>query len=242
MTKTAIFVEGQTELIFVREYLLQLFEYQDIAIACYTLFVDTKFNPTEYAVENLSAAHFFQILNVGNDNAVLSRILNREKYLWNSGFDKIIGLRDMYSRAYRDANPKSNKIDSQINAEFIKNSQIQLSKKAEKPENINFQYAIMEAESWILALNDCFTQLNPMLTNDFIREKLGYDLAITDPETAFYHPAEEVEKIYHLAKMNYNKSKSDIYAIMSTTNKDSFMALFNSQKCESFKAFQRNFV
>ncbi len=59
MTKTAIFVEGQTKLVFVREYLLKSYAYQDISIACYTLFRDDSFNTTEYAFPNENARNFF---------------------------------------------------------------------------------------------------------------------------------------------------------------------------------------
>jgi|GEM_PF-2368646 len=37
MVKTAIFVEGQTELILVREFLLRYFEYQDVSLQCFSL-------------------------------------------------------------------------------------------------------------------------------------------------------------------------------------------------------------
>ena len=48
MVKTAIFVEGQTELIFVREYLLKLYGYNGVEVACFTLFTDGSRNSTEY--------------------------------------------------------------------------------------------------------------------------------------------------------------------------------------------------
>ena len=109
MIKTAIFVEGQSELIFTRELLLKYFEYQNIHIECYTLFNDHNLNPTEYKYDNKNAAFYFQILNIGNDQKVISSILKREKYLFSKehGFHKIVGLRDMYSKEYREKVKKS---------------------------------------------------------------------------------------------------------------------------------------
>jgi hypothetical protein len=147
----------------------------------------------------------------------------------------------MYSKDYREMNPTPRVINLEINLEFIQNTQEQVLKKAIKPDAVTFQYAVMEAESWILGLNDCFSRLDMVLTNDYIQNQLGFDLATIDPEQTFYHPANIVEKIYGLVGKNYNKSKSDIYAIMSTYDKDSFIELAESEKCASFKSFHQNF-
>lgn len=40
MKKVAVFVEGQAELILVRELLLKMYDYQDIGINCYNLICD----------------------------------------------------------------------------------------------------------------------------------------------------------------------------------------------------------
>jgi len=52
--------------------LLRLFEYQNIRIGCHTLFTDSKFLPTEYAFEAKNVEYYFQIINVGNDSAVIT--------------------------------------------------------------------------------------------------------------------------------------------------------------------------
>jgi hypothetical protein len=240
MKKIAIFVEGQTELIFVREFLLKKFGFQNISIECYTLFIDSKNIPTEYAFETPNPTHNFHIFNVGNDNAVLTRILNRENYLWNQGFSHIIGLRDMYSKNYRETNQLIGEINPAINLKFIESVQHQISIRAKKPNQISFHYAIMEAEAWILGLKNCFLKLDELLTNDYILETIGINLTESNPETAFYHPAGIIEKIYNIAEKNYNKSKSDINAIMRSTDIDDFLELLSSDKCDSFKKFNQS--
>jgi hypothetical protein len=235
--KTAIFVEGQTELVFVREYLLKSFDYQDISIDCYTLFTDSNFHPTEYAFSNDATTNHFQIINVGNDNAVLTRILNREKHLWNVGFSRIIGLRDMYSKSYRELAKEAGKIDFDLNEKIKQSTKEQIEKKAEKPNQVHFSFAIMEAESWILGFHDCFEKINPLLTVDYIRTYLGFDLEKIDPETTFFHPAKTMEDIYQLANETYKKNKGNIEAIMASLQKDSFENLRNGDKCASFGEF-----
>lgn len=235
--KTAIFVEGQTELVFVREYLLKTFDYHDISIECYTLFADNNFHSTEYAFPNENATFHFQIINVGNDNAVVTRILNREQYLWNAGFSRIIGLRDMYSKSYRETATEVGKIDFDLNEEFKQNTKEQIANKATIPSQIDFTFAIMEAESWILGFHNCFEKINPILTVDYIEKHLKFNLAAVNPETTFFHPAKIVEQIYSLANENYNKSKGNIEAVMASLQKEDFENLRNSGKCSSFAEF-----
>jgi hypothetical protein len=235
--KTAIFVEGQTELVFVREYLLKKLDYQDIAIECYTLFTDSNFHPTEYAFPNDNATYHFQIINVGNDNAVVTRILHREKYLWNVGFSRIIGLRDMYSKSYRETVNKVGVIDFDLNEEFKQSTQEQIAKQAQKPNQIDFTFAIMEAESWILGFHHCFEKINPLLTVEYIEKHLGLNLEKINPETTFFHPTKVMEKIYGLANETYKKSKGNIEVIMASLQKEDFESLENSNKCASFGEF-----
>ncbi len=59
MIKTAIFVEGQTELIFVRELLLKVFDFQNISLECFNLVTDSNLRPAEYAFSNAEAEYFF---------------------------------------------------------------------------------------------------------------------------------------------------------------------------------------
>jgi hypothetical protein len=122
MIKTAIFVEGQSELIFVRELIIKMFDYQNVWIECYTLFNDTNLNPTEYSFRSPEFQFYFQILNIGNDKKVISSILKREKLLFGgtAPFQTIIGLRDMYSKEYREM-AKDAKIDNALNRKFIEN-------------------------------------------------------------------------------------------------------------------------
>lgn len=231
MIKTAVFVEGQTELIFVRELLLKVFQYQNIALECFTLFTDGKFNATEYAFPNTQADLYFQIINVGNDASVLSRILRREQRLWNEGFTRIVGLRDMYSKDYRETVMNST-INPLVNGEFIKGTRARITS-----DNVYFCFAIMEVESWILGLRESFLKLDATLTADYIKTQLGLDLIDNDPEITYFHPATIVEKVLALVNRKYDKSKGEVSAILDSIDRDDFISLYNSNKCATFKEF-----
>jgi len=234
MTKTAIFVEGQTELIFVREFLLKKFDYQNINLNCYTLFTNSDFNPTDYKFPNPNAKNHFQLINVGNDNAVLSRILKREKHLFDTGFTKIIGLRDMYSKLYREE-AKNALIDPAINQKFIESHNEQISK-SENSDSIHFHFAIMEVESWLLGIRTLLTKIDSKLTNDFIKEQLDIDLKELDPETTFFHPAKTLEDIFALIGQDWKK-KGVVNSIVSRIEKSDYTDLRESSICQSFTGF-----
>ncbi len=235
MKKIAIFVEGQTELITVREFLLRKFNYL-VSIECRTLFKVDELRETDYDFANLSAEFHFHIINVGNDNAVLKRILKRESHMWNSGYEKIIGLRDMYSKAYRE---ESQQINDKVTRRFVEGANATLQQKAQYPDRINICFAIMEIESWFLAMYEVFEQLDKRLTTEFIKRHTSIDLENIDPEKEFFHPATEMETIYQLVSLTYDKHKGDIEALASYLTKKDYENLFIRNKCDQFNLFCR---
>jgi hypothetical protein len=172
MRRFAIFVEGQTELITVRELLRRKFDYF-VSIECRALFKNGELRKTPYDLNNPDAQFHFQIINVGNDNAVLSRILRREKQMWSAGYERIIGLRDMYSKAYRDF---SSQIDHEITQRFIDGHNEIVRSQSECPEKIMICFAIMEIEAWFLGMYQIFEKLDKSLTAEYIKAQTGIDL------------------------------------------------------------------
>ena len=233
MKKFAIFVEGQTELITVREFLLRKFSY-DVAIESRTLFTKNDLKKVPYDYSSPNPQFHFQIIDVGNDNAVLSRILSREKYIWSAGYEKIIGLRDMYSKAYRE---QASHIDPEVNQKFIEGAHETIKTRSQYPEKIVICFAIMEVEAWFLGMYEIFEHLDACLTIEFIKERLDIDLETINPETEFFHPANQMEEIYELAGMSYDKHKGDIEAIASYLTVENYSDLLMSDNCNSFNYF-----
>jgi len=230
--KVAIFVEGQTELIFVREYLLRKYDYK-ITIECRTLFTDSDYRTTKYDYTNSSSDLVVSIINVGNDVAVLSRIKKRENYMWKSGYDKIIGFRDMYSEKYKES---SNVINANITNRFIDGYNDQISKLS-KPAKVKLYFAIMEIEAWFLALTSVLERIDNRLTVNFILTRLRIDLNNIDPETEFFHPAQKLDDIYKLINQRYKKKEDDVEAILSKIGKEDYQELNGINKCNSFTKF-----
>jgi len=238
MKKIAIFVEGQSELIFVREYLLKQSEYQGIDLECRNLFKDGNIQSAEYDFLNSEAEIHFQIINVGSDANVLQRILKREQLLWNAGYERIIGLRDMYSNDYTSAMGQPREIKPDLNRKFIEGTSKTLEQRAVKPQNIKFHFAIMELETWLLGIVNLWERKG--ISNQSIKEKIGSDLSEIDPETAFLHPAETIKDILKIINEPYRKQASEVESLVSYIEKQDFEDLKNSQKCNSFKEFTSN--
>jgi Domain of unknown function (DUF4276) len=238
MKKIAIFVEGQTELIFVREYLLKQFEYQGIDLECRNLFKDNKIQSAEYDFPNDEATIHFQIINVGGDENVLPRILNREQLLWNAGYERIIGLRDMYSDKYIEEMGQPRRIIPELILEFIEGANEAIEQKAVMPQNIKFHFAIMELEAWFLGIPNLWERKG--ISNQSIKDKIGFDLSEIDPETTFLHPAETIKDILKITNETYRKQASEVESLVGKITKQDFEDLQNSQKCNSFKEFTSN--
>lgn len=240
MRKTAVFVEGQTELVFVREFLLKWFDYDvnQVGVDCYSLKGNTQFtSPYQYGSQD--SERFYMLVNVGNDNSVLSVIKSRLQLLLNTGFQTIVGLRDMYCKQYRNEVLDAT-IKSDVNESFISAANEQIFQ-LKGGEAIKFRFAIMEIEAWLLGMPKIFSKKNALLTADYIKQELNLDLS-TDPETTFFHPAKELENIYSLVGDTYNKHLSDISSIMASLEKQDFISLLESGKCNSFKKFAEAIV
>lgn len=236
MKKTVIFVEGQTELIFVREYLLKWFEWQ-VDLECNELTRYGDFEYVEYSFPNPTAEQHFQIIDVGNDVSVLSKILKYEKRMRKLGYDKIIGLRDMYSEQYQR---KSNTYDKNLVTEFIEASREEMQYNALFPDSIYICFAVMETETWFLGHYELFERMDKRLTPTFIHQKLKVDLTAIDPETAIFHPYKMVSKIFDLVELPYKKKRDQVNRIVGNFNQDDYLMLLESDKCQSFNRFHES--
>lgn len=235
MKKVAIFVEGQAELILVREFLLRFYEYQNIRIECFTLLND-NLDSAPYNHGDKDAANFYMIINVGNDNAVLSKIKSRAQGLCNSGFHKILGLRDIYGDKYKEKNNSQKTINEELIEHFVRINQEQINAMA-CHEKIKFFFAVMEVEAWFLGFKDIFTGIDSRLTNEYIKSQLNYDLDKDDPEKTYYHPAKIIGNIFQLVGKKYDKHESDVSSLIYPLTKDHYNELIESGKCSIFARF-----
>lgn len=243
MRKIALFVEGKTELIFVREYLCHWFDWQ-VDISCIEML--TGYEESPFPPDNLcpQADLHVLIINVGGGAGILSQVKRKQQRLKELGYEKIICLADMYDEDYKRIVGEKNMhqtIDIATNQVFI-------DAKKESIESINaplaiaFCYAIMEIEAWFLGKMDIFHKINAKLTPHFLSNLLGKDITQIDPETTFFHPSNQIKQIFLSIGKKYNKQDSDIYKIVSIFGKADYQSLLTAKKCNSFNLFHEQIV
>lgn len=208
MNKTAIFVEGQTEQIFIKELLHQIFGYQSIVIS------DDKIRGKNIVVslksneESADHLHYeFLLINVGNDERVTSAVIENAANMIRMGYRKILGLRDLY--------PNNRAQESAIKESIDKI--IQGNPHADK---LKIFLAIMETEAWFLSDPNLFQKINDQLTVEYIQSELNFNLEDADPQVAFDHPAKIINDIYQLVNLKYRKREGDCYKIAKKIDYD----------------------
>lgn len=235
MKRIAIFTEGQTEYVFIRNAIFKVFDANKFSIECLKLH-SNSFQVIPYSYSSLEPLVHFTVVNVGNDEKVLSII--KERYT-SLKFDLIIGLRDMYSRSYREKS--SQKIDKRINIDFITQTKQTIST-FDTSNKTKIFFAIMEIESWILGMNSIFTKYNSILTDDKILNELKMDLQQIDPEETIFHPSTVLNDILSIVSDKYDKSLDIVEKITSFIELSDLNDLYFSHKCKSFRVFANNLI
>jgi len=230
MIRVAIFTEGQAELIFTRELLVKfVFEYQDISIECLELH-NSDIHKVPYQIKPPDPLFHFQIVDVGTDNKVVSYVGETYQNLIAKKFDLIIGLRDLYSEEYG----KLSTVVDEEKIQLFREKQTQtLDRITDNSEKVKLIFAIMEFETWLLSMPHLFEKINPLLTINYIQEKLGYNLLQGFPHRDFYHPTNQVKEIFGLIATKYKKSGDQMESIVARISIEDLSYALSDEKCPS---------
>ncbi len=234
MRKIAIFTEGQTESIFTRHLLLNIVDASKMCLDCIELL---KHKPTEKSFSHQCPEPevYFLIVDAHGDAGVVSAIREREKELLsNSGYEKIIGIRDLYCRVYKELSP--GKINDEVSSKIIEGISRTISFMVNH-EKIEVFYAVMEIEAWFLAMYRLMKKINSLLTIEYIHQQLKYDIKKIDPQISFYKPSEELRKVLKLCNINYDKKKDEVESIMSKISVEDYRDAVEGNRTENFGIF-----
>ena len=221
--KLAIFVEGQTERIFITRLLQEIAGYKKVSVEVYQVRGDKANRKIQPLKSNLiEVAPFFILLyDCGCDSHVLSDIKKQHNSLTNNGYEKILGLRDLYPEPLENRTKVENGIKG-----FLKTFQ-------KNGIPISMILVIMEIEAWFLGEYSFLTKIDSCLTSNFILHNLGFDLNALDVEQ-IPHPSEALNKIYQLIQRSYDKSETTVEEIASLLNYE-FMYLHLVEKIKQLK-------
>ena len=235
MRRVAIFTEGLSELIFVRNFLMKVIDNAKLSFNCLTLSGENLLN-TPYRYGSSKAKVHFLIINTQNDSRVVSAIKERGDSLFRNGFERIIGLRDLYCEAYDKRS--AGKINAEVSKEIMEGINAQIEAMS-NPDAIAIYFSIMELEAWFLAMYNIFGKMHPKLKVSYIEKKLRFNLMFIDPQKEFYKPANIIIKIWSLCGMKYKKSADDIEMMTSVMERADFETATRDGRCESFDRFHK---
>lgn len=231
--KYAVYVEGKAEMLFVADVLQKYSGYdpEKVGFRCITLNNDT-FEYVKYPAQgDESSVTFYQIVNVNNDNLVITKIKKDIPRLVESGFEVILGLRDVYGDLY-----KSIVNEQVIDRGVIANMHASQSEQIATDKVVTrLHLAIMEYETWMLALIGNFVERQGCSVES-IEQQLNVDLH-SDIEMSVYHPFNLVQRIYRLLDESYHKHGGDQMSFLSTLQRDDYEMLRHSGRCASFGKF-----
>lgn len=210
MRKMAIFVEGQTEQIFVERLLETMSDQENLAIEKCRAFGGKK-NGRRFTTLKSAKGHegeiFILLVDCSNDGRVLSDIREQYARLVRKGYTKIIGLRDVYPHKVEELH----RLKSMTGKVLPK-----------KPVRTRLVFAMLEIETWFLAEYTHFKRVHHKLTRAVIEEELGIDPASSNieedlrPEKDEHDssPAGDLNRIYHLVGKGYRKRRHQVNQIV----------------------------
>jgi hypothetical protein len=189
--RTAIFVEGQTELEFVKRLVLCLCAQRDFQI------IEMKQRNGALHLVNVASPggnssqpeFVFLLANCCNDGQVATQIRDRYANLVAAGYQKILGLRDVYPIAIGDFARLEQSIESVL---------------PKGPIPVCVHLATMEVEAWFIGEKSHFERIDGRLTVPHIVAS-GYDIEKVLPHD-WPHPAATLHAIYKLARLAYKKT------------------------------------
>ncbi|XWN38112.1 MAG: DUF4276 family protein [Balneola sp.] len=197
--KFAYFVEGYTEQQFIINYIANFFTNKDLAYDIESVqggskvaisYTTISSSPTDELTK-----YYFLIYNCNGDNKIKSYILDRRESLLNSGYEKIIGLRDVY--------PDVEKADIQK----LHNGLNYKMPQADLPTK--FILSIMEIEAWFLSEEKHFLNIDKSLTVETIKKEIGFD-PLKDNSEDIEKASETLRSIYSICGKSYRKKTTHI--------------------------------
>lgn len=193
--KLAIFVEGYTEVLFVDRLITEIAGNHNVRIELRTIrggrTIPRAMGVLRAANADTGQRFYVLIVDCGGDHLVASRILEEHKNLTLSGYQKIIGLRDVRPTFSFAEIPK-------LEAGLKKLIDLSLIP-------VEFVLAVMEIEAWFLSEHTHFERFDPSISLPQVNAALGVDVSIDDLSLRD-HPADDLDKSYQIAGKRYEKA------------------------------------
>lgn len=195
--KLAFFVEGHTESAFVERLVEEIAGRRNVRVELRSLRGGTNVRRTfpidRAAPPDAGEKLFVLIVDCGGDQLVKSRIDEEHENLTRSGYEKIVGLRDVRPNFTHAQIPQLERgLRFRIKTNLIP---------------VEFVLAVLEVEAWFLAEATHFERIDPGLTAARIAADLGFDPSAEDM-SARAAPAADLDRCYGLVGKAYEKGRA----------------------------------
>jgi Domain of unknown function (DUF4276) len=189
--KLALFVEGQTEQIFLKEFIQQIAGQGNITFDCQSAGSLLRLQQME-AVEN--EIHKVLIYDCRGDEAVKSVVIDQRPRLMQAGYTLILGIRDLYP-------------DTHINIAKIKAKLCYGIPTKGIPTHILL--AVAEIEAWFLQEHVHFGKIDAALDVTAFKKQFDFD-PVTDCAEQIAAPAALLHSIYSTVGKAYKKTHAQV--------------------------------
>lgn len=194
MKKLAVFVEGQTEQIFIKRLIEEVAGANNVILSIQSVSTNKIVSLSGQSATDDKAKYFVLIYDCQCDKKVKSSILDNRERLSKAGYSSIFGLFDLYPAPLSDL------------------PRVQLSLYKYIPTagiEIKLYLAIAEIEAWFLQDASHYQKISPQLTADRVRDISGFDPQVDSAES-LPEPAKTLKSIYNSAGRGYDKSRAHV--------------------------------
>jgi len=210
--KIALFVEGQTEVIFVSEMIKQVFDEKKVGIVVHNIQGTYNKIRIDKFETDMAKEYFFVLYNCGTDEKVKSSIRDNYQKLQQADFIHIIGLQDLFNPQRKKKGLDDKKFQETINTDI--------------PQAIptKIYFAIQEIEAWFIAEETHYQRISSTLSIEKVNSIARIDTQKEDTEK-IRHPTVVLNKIYKAGGKKNGYSKNE-YVIKDVVSKLDFSNLY----------------
>jgi hypothetical protein len=192
--RLAVFVEGYTEVLFLKNLISQIILRKKVSIRAIRILGGTNTpRRTEVLVADgtdTEAEYYVLIVDCTGDETVKTRILEEHESLTKGGYSLIIGIRDVFPQFSANEIPRLEQgLRTHVRTSLTP---------------VIFILAVMEVEAWFLAEHTHFAKLKPPLTAAEIQQNLGFNPE-KDDMALRAEPASDLNSCYALRGETYKK-------------------------------------
>lgn len=205
--KLAIFVEGQTEQIFLKSFVEQIAGEHRVELITSTGKENRLMILRTGKVKAAQDKYIVLLVDCAGDERVKSTILDQRDSLMAAGYSLVLGLRDLYPKEYKDISVVKKNMKYGIPTKGLP---------------IHILLAVEEVEAWFIKEYSHFKKIDSRLNPKEFKIKFGFDPSNENAE-AIRKPAALLNKIYQSVGKAYKK---DRITVSRTVNVLDYAALY----------------